>query len=153
GPPREAEYDQATEHGWTKPAAGSLIQLVLHEDRATRDHELARLEPLANLQAPVLLHPNSDLAAPQDQRLLLDPDHGLLALPDTRLGRDRGRILACIGRDLEARKHFRLEDVTGVGDFRTDNDPTRGSVRCRADCDDLRVEHAVRQGRDLDLEL
>ena len=43
--------------------------------------------------------------------------------------------------------------MAGVGDLRTNNDATRGSVRRSADCDHLRVEDSIGQSRDLDLQL
>src|SRR5262245_62787181 len=137
----------------TAPDVGSLIELVLHENGAAGDDKVAGLEAVANLHSPVLLHPDLHLPALQDHRLALNPNHRLLAFPDHRFRRDRGRILACAGRNLEARKHFRLEHVTWVRNLRAHNDPARRGIRGRADRNHLRVEDAIRQRRDLDLEL
>src|SRR5215831_7599841 len=69
----------------------SLAPLIVEEDRAARDHMLARLETLANLDPPVALDTEADLAALELHRRRLDEDDGEIPLADDRFDRHRGR--------------------------------------------------------------
>ena len=67
--------------------------------------------------------------------------------------RHGGRGSSVAGRDLEAREHLGLERAVGIGDLRAHHDAPRRRVGRRADRGDARLEHAVRQRGDLDLDL
>src|SRR4051794_22842171 len=90
---------------------GSILlpPLVVHENGAAGEDELADFQAFADLGAAVLLDADLDVAAAEQHGLLLDPHRGEIALPDHRVDRNRGARLVLADRDLEARKHLGLE--------------------------------------------
>src|SRR5262249_9445382 len=146
---RQTERDDATQHG----CPGSLLRLVVHEDRTTHEHEITGLEAVTYLHPALLLEPELHLAALEHHGLLFDPHDREIAFAKHRLERHPWRGLVDPGGDLEAREHLRLERTVGVRHLRAHYDATRREVGRGADGRNACPEHATRQGADLDLHL
>src|SRR5215208_8414261 len=105
---------------WDQALAGSLRPpLVVDEDRAAGHDDLAGLQPLADLQAAVLLHSDRHSPTPEYRRLLLDPDGGDVAIADQGFHRNRRGADALSGRDPEGGEHLRLERAVARGPHRS----------------------------------
>src|SRR2546421_12635900 len=66
-----------------------LPPLIVEEDRAARDREIARGETVADLHLAVLLDADAHGSSLEQQRLALHPDGGDIALANHRLDRHR----------------------------------------------------------------